>query len=637
MAATSRLTVQSLEDRTVPAYVQPLPAGISLNAAGTLYVIGDAKQQDATVWMEGGQLRATMSTTWWTENSGQPVQMTTFINKTFDPAAVQRITFQGRDNGDTFHNQTALPAYASGGNGDDDLTGGTGNDTLVGGAGNDWLEGGAGDDSLRGTSGNDWYRFNTGPLGTDTIDEDPSEDNDGLDFSGMAAGVTINLGSMAVQPVVPDTLSLKLVSWLGIERVDGSAGADSFTGNIRNNAIDGKAGNDSLWGAAGNDVLTGGTGDDVIRGGSGNDGLNGNAGDDDLYGESGNDNLTGFTGDNFLSDGMGNDRIDFSNNSEGVWFTSAGGNDTIVGSSYTDVLTGTDGNDRIDGGLGNDTLRGMAGNDSITGSNGNDDLTGTDGNDTLDGGSGTDLLEAAAGNDRLTGGPDNDDLLGGFGNDYLAGEQGDDFLGGGNGKDTMDGGSDTDELYADQGNESLKNGEHVEITVPGGSPQTDGWSCGPNSGSRLLRSYGYDVSYSNLRSQAQNSNVISQLGFGTPPPNLRTIMKNYKSNTQLKSGASFSDLLARLGEGRPVVALIGWGEIYVPNPLSPLDLAPEKMHYICLTGFDLADQELYYTDTNGEEKAMSFATFKDRWDWPAGPTTYLWLSAMGIKHNTMIW
>ena len=114
-------------------------------------------------------------------------------------------------------------------------------------------------------------------------------------------------------------------------------------------------------------------------------------------------------------------------------------------------------------------------------------------------------------------------------------------------------------------------------------------------------------------------------------------MKKYKSDTHLKSGATFDYLLARLAEGRPVVALIGWGEIYVPVPPVPLDLAPETLHYICLTGVDLADQKLFYTDTNGEEKSMSFATFKDRWDWPAGSMTYAWLSAMGIKHNTMIW
>jgi hypothetical protein len=442
---------------------------------------------------------------------------------------------------------------------------------------------------------------------------------------------------MFVQTVIPNTLSLKLSSRVGIENVDGSAGADTITGNYRANVVRTNAGNDTVHAGVGNDSVWGGAGNDNLYGSSGNDGLYGEAGDDQLYGESGNDTLVTFTGDNHVNDGTGDDKIDFTGNSVGAHFFAGDGNNTIIGSAHADYLQGSDGNDHIDGGPGNDKLNGAGGNDVLVGSNGDDELHGLWGNDTLEGGAGPDKLDGGSGHDRLRGGFDNDTLFGDIGNDDLAGDGGDDSLDGFLGKDTMDGGADTDELFADQGNESLKNGEHVEIEVPGGSPQTDNWSCGPNSGSRLLRSYGYDVSYSKLRADAQDSNIISQFGLGTPPPSLRTIMKNYKGNTQLKSGASFNELLARLGEGRPVVALIGWGEIFVPVPPAPLDLAPEKLHYICLTGFDLADQKLFYTDTNGEEKTMSFATFQDRWDWPAGAMTYAYLSAMGVKRNTMIW
>ncbi len=637
MAASNRLSILSLEDRSVPATIPYLPVvpGISLDTTGTVRIVGDEKKQKAFVSIDNGEVHVVVWTTH--DNGNSPVPLKDFDQKRFPVDQVHKIYFTGRGEGDVFHNDTDLPATAYGGSGSDHLTGGGGNDYLSGGSDGDTLEGRGGDDDLRGGGDGDWYAFNTGPLGTDTITEAASVDSDGLDFSGLTTGVNVHLGTMAVQTVVPNTLSLKLSSWLGIENVQGSAGNDNFVGNIRANRFLTNAGNDTVFAGAGNDWLQGGTGNDELHGEGSNDEVRGDAGDDKLYGGSGNDTLITFTGDNYVADGTGNDKVDFSNNSEGATFATGGGNDTVIGSSWADVITGSSGNDHLDGGVGNDTLVGGLGNDVITGSLGNDKLEGRAGHDTLDGGSGADRLEGGDNNDQLKGGFDDDDLDGGTGNDNLAGEGGDDSLDGGAGKDTLDGGADTDELYADQGNESLKNGEHVEIEVPGGSPQTDAWSCGPNSGSRLLRSYGYDVSYSKLRADAQDSNIISQFGLGTPPPSLRTIMKKYKSNTQLKSDASFSFLLDRLGEGRPVVALIGWGEIYVPNPLSPLDLAPEKLHYICLTGFDLAAQALYYTDTTGEEKTMSFNTFKARWDWPAGPTTYLWLSAMGIKRNTMIW
>jgi RTX calcium-binding nonapeptide repeat (4 copies)/Peptidase_C39 like family len=359
-----------------------------------------------------------------------------------------------------------------------------------------------------------------------------------------------------------------------------------------------------------------------------------------LIGGSGNDVLNGSTGDNSMSDGFGNDRIDFTSNSVAAILTTGGGNDTVKGSMFNDSLTGSSGADVIDGWLGNDTLNGGAGNDSLSGNVGDDRVNGGSGADQLDGADGIDRLDGGADNDRLNGGFGDDTVLGGSGRDDLAGDYGNDSVDGGTGRDTIDGGAgDADMLFADQGNETLKNGEHVEITVPDGSAQTDGWSCGPNSGSRLLRSYGYNVSYSQLRADAQQSNIISDYGLGTPPPSLREIIGKYKPGTQLQSGADFNSILARLGEGRPVVALIGWGSVPVPSPIPFVfvDLAPEALHYICLTGFDMASDTLYYMDTNGVSKQMSFTEFQDKWDWTATGAVYGFMYGLGIRKQTMIW
>ena len=40
---------------------------------------------------------------------------------------------------------------------------------------------------------------------------------------------------------------------------------------------------------------------------------------------------------------------------------------------------------------------------------------------------------------------------------------------------------------------------------------------------------------------------------------------------------------------------------------------PEVLHYICLTGFDSVAETLFYTDTNGVEKAMGYADFQNKW------------------------
>jgi len=142
--------------------------------------------------------------------------------------------------------------------------------------------------------------------------------------------------------------------------VQGTAAADTWSGNSSDNAYDGMAGNDVLNGGDGNDTVFGGTGDDTITGGEGNDTLDGGAG---------NDTLTG---------GEGNDEID-----------GGAGNDTLIGGEGNETLVGGDGNDTLDGGVGDDTLEGGAGDDLFLFSEGG-------GTDTVDGGAAggwTDVIE----------------------------------------------------------------------------------------------------------------------------------------------------------------------------------------------------------------------------------------------------
>ncbi len=611
MKRSTRLNLQALDAKALPAGGPTTPLGISLNSFGVLNIKGDSHQDIATVTIDHGQVRAVLKHKFNGPIEGTPDWEQVFQDKSFDPAAVKSISFFGAGGGDSFVNETTIDSVALGGSGHDTLTGGFGNDRLAGGNDADTLEGRDGDDTLLGGHGTDEYLFKPNfslvtvhPLGSDTIIESADAKTDWLDFSALSGGIELDLNKTSLQVLRPAYLSLTLQNPSRIGNVVGTSGDDRIVGNARHNRLAGAAGDDTLLGGAGNDTLGGGEGEDY------------------LYGDAGNDNLDGGFDADLLRGGVGNDLLN-----------GMGGND---------VLKGEGGNDQAFGGAGNDTIEGGAGNDTLGGSFDNDQLDGGAGNDSLQGGDGNDLLLGGIGFDTLTGQQGNDSLYGGAGRDVLTGAEGNDLLDGEAGRDTMSGGAGGyDRLFASQANETLSGAERVEIDVPTDQPQTDAWSCGPNSGSRLLRAYGLNVSYTQLRADAQDSNIISDYGLGTPPPSLRNIMRKYRSSTQLKSGADFQDVLARLGEGRPVVALIGWGEIPIPAPMpwNPLnfDIAPEVLHYICLTGFDAAEQKVFYTDTNGVEKEMSFIEFKGKWNWPATGAVYGVLSALGVKKQTILW
>lgn len=116
----------------------------------------------------------------------------------------------------------------------DKLTGSDVGNKLQGGGGADTLEGGFGNDTLEGGDGIDTARY-----------------------SGTS-GVTVNLmieGAQNTGTHGSDTL-------IGIENLEGGAGADKLTGNDGNNTLSGGAGSDTLVGGLGNDSLDGGAGED---------------------------------------------------------------------------------------------------------------------------------------------------------------------------------------------------------------------------------------------------------------------------------------------------------------------------------------------------------------------------------------
>ena len=371
------------------------------------------------------------------------------------------------------------------------ITGTSGNDSLTGTSGNDTLSGLGGNDTLVASGGTDFY---DGGTGTDT-----------LDLRMTSAGITLSFANGTTSGGFSGT-------FINIERVLGSDGADSLIGASGNQTLSGRGGNDTFAGGVGVDTLWGGSGADsfVFRetGTANADSIADFASASDkivldgsvmtALGASGN-----FTaGDaRFVANSTGtaqdaDDRVIFNTTTKQLFYDadgSASGAAVLVGTlqsgatlSSTDivvegssasvpgeVINGTEGNDSIQGTPGNDTISGHGGEDTINGAGGHDSieggagtserfswLSGDDGNDTVVGGTGIDALYGGAGNDQLFGAEGDDDFVGGAGDDFLSGGAGRDeftiseFQTPGirsYGNDTIDGGpGDLDILFVSQ-------------------------------------------------------------------------------------------------------------------------------------------------------------------------------------------
>ncbi|MFT5431315.1 MAG: Ca2+-binding RTX toxin-like protein [Myxococcota bacterium] len=387
----------------------------------------------------------------------------------------------GRGTGSAYTN--VLLVY--GGPGNDVLAGGTAVDTLNGGDGSDTLSGAedsagdTADDILNGEGDNDTFDCGNVSNGGDVMNGGAGIDH--ADYSNRQFGVTVTMGAGANDGELAE--GDDVVS--DVEKITGSANADTLTGS---------SGDDIIFGGDGNDMIVGGDGDDNLNGGGGNDTFTVGAdpdGADTIAGDEGTDTVTyaardltepiTVTMDLSADDGGTLEGDNIGPTVENL--IGGDGDDTITGNSSANVLTGGPGDDTLDGGFGNDTfLEGSV-------ASGADVFIGGSGVDTLDYSARTGDLTITMGddlaNDGLAGELDDvhstiEDVLCGSGDDDVTGTDDANRLVGGDGADTLRGGAGADDIDGQDGDDVLF-GDGEDDIVSGG-PDNDVIDCGAGQG-----------------------------------------------------------------------------------------------------------------------------------------------------------
>lgn len=188
---------------------------------------------------------------------------------------------------------------------------------------------------------------------------------------------------------------------------------------------------------------------------------------------------------------------------------------------------------------------------------------------------------------------------------------------------------------------------YVKADLPDTGSQNDNWSCGPNSAARLLRFYGHNVDYNQVRSAVDKEYMLPasikkpwggrvDIRTGTTPHVLRDVMKRWEGDkVKLERKADFGKLMSLLREGKPVIALLRVGSI---PPSVTLSGTWPAMHWVAVTGFNEQNKLIYYTDTNSQKYQMSYDDFMGQWNWSVGQgfaSEALWKN--GVQTKTIVW
>lgn len=166
------------------------------------------------------------------------------------------------------------------------------------------------------------------------------------------------------------------------------------------------------------------------------------------------------------------------------------------------------------------------------------------------------------------------------------------------------------------------------LTLPQVQTQDDNWSCGINSATRLLKYYGHEVTYAQLREirkQKFQVPLVKRLPFarqpaplyklGTRPGGVVELLKIHRRNSYSQIGVSLERIKQLIRLNQPVIALIKPANQTVQLPFGKT-LSLPALHWIVVSGYDVGLKRIYYYDTiANEERFYSEDKFMERWNW----------------------
>jgi hypothetical protein len=140
-------------------------------------------------------------------------------------------------------------------------------------------------------------------------------------------------------------------------------------------------------------------------------------------------------------------------------------------------------------------------------------------------------------------------------------------------------------------------------------PRSDASGCGPDAAARVIRYYGWPLTFNRAVQAAPDSIdswLIQKLGMGTKPGTLASLLRRYGvSGAQAYERTSFQSILNALNAGRPVIALINWS-----NSIT-------DFHHVVVQGYNPQTRQLAVND-GGDLRAWSYSYFQRLWDWDTG-------------------
>lgn len=187
----------------------------------------------------------------------------------------------------------------------------------------------------------------------------------------------------------------------------------------------------------------------------------------------------------------------------------------------------------------------------------------------------------------------------------------------------------------------------VVIQLPSTELQDDDWSCGPNSAARVLKFYGFNSTYDDLRRTVKRLGTFPGSNrLGTAPHELRNAMSRWAGEkVKLEREANFERLLSLVSQGKPVITLVRIGTIQ-GNRIGGIGIGGTwpAMHWFVVNGFDQNERRISITDTTIDPEVgsnrytLTYDDFMSQWSWGIGRgAASSTLDANGVKTRTMVW